>query len=208
MIAAGLVLIALAGCGRLPMVPLATAVAASPQDPRSVSLADHDLPDGFALCPESGRIDSYLQHLQFEGSPSYEITTGQWAALKRIGATGGWVQSYTQATADCTTRLGERNGPAAISFVIRFKDDAAATAGFAGGFLGLRPEAGMLIPGLARGTDTQLTPTAWSYDQTDRLPGIFVAYWANHQFDLFLLTERLAPSAARQAASGMNGRVH
>ena len=208
MVAAGLVLVGMAGCGRLAITPVATAVAAPTLDPKSVSLSAQDLPDGLATCPESGRIDRYLQHLQIEGSPSYELTAGQWAALKRGGATGAWVQSYAHSADDCVARLGERKGPSAISFAIRFKDEPAATAGFAGGFLGLRPEAGMLIPGLARGDETQLTPTAWSYDQTDRLPGLFVAYWANRQFDLFLLTERVAPDAARRAASGMNGRVH
>jgi hypothetical protein len=207
MIAAGLLVIGAASCGRLVIAPVATAAAATPQDPRSVSLAPQDLPDGLGLCVESGRIDSYLQHLQVEGSPAYELTAGQWAALKRGGATAGWVQSYAQTAEDCAARLGERKAPAAISFAIRFKDDASATAGYAGGFLGLRPESGMLIPGLAHGSETQLTSTAWTYDQTDRLPSLFVAYWANRQFDLFLLTERLAPDAARRAASGMNGRV-
>ena len=179
MIAAGLSLLSLAGCGKLAIAPVANAAAPAPQDPKSISLTAPDLPEGFALCPESGRIDAYLQHLQVEGSPSYEITAGQWGALKRGGATAGWVQSYTQAAGDCSARLGERKGPSAISFVIRFKDDASAVAGFAGGFLGLRPEAGMVIPGLAQGSQTQLTSTAWRYDQTERLPGLFVAYWAN-----------------------------
>ena len=205
LVASCLVLVGIVSCGRLAV---ATAVAAPPQDPKSISLSAQDLPDGLSTCHESGRIDTYLQHLQIEGSPSYELTAGQWAALKRGGATGAWVQSYADSADDCVARLGERKGPSAISFAIRFKDDASAAAGFAGGFLGLRPEAGMLIPGLAHGDKTQLTATAWSYEQTDRLPGLFVAYWANRQFDLFLLTERMTPDAGRRAASGMNGRIH
>jgi hypothetical protein len=208
-IAACLFAIGAAGCGQLPVaqqLPTAAA-AASPQDPKAVSLTAGDLPDGLTLCPVSGRIDAYLQHLQVDGSPSYEVTASQWAAMKKQGATAGWVQSYARTADDCVARLGERQGPAAISFAIRFKNTTSATAGFDSGFLGLRPEKGMQIPGLAQGTAAQLTNDAWTYDQTDKVPALFVAYWANHEFDLFLLTERLAPDAARRAASGMNERV-
>ena len=172
-----------------------------------MSLAAGDLPDGLILCPVSGQIESYLQHLQADGSSSYEVTNAQWAKLKRAGATAGWVQSYAQNPDDCAARLGERKGQSAISFAIRFRDATAASAGFSAGFLGLRPEEGMQIPGLARGSETQLTPDSWTYDQTDKVPPVFVAFWANRQFDLFLLTERLPAATAQHSAFGMNGRV-
>ena len=166
------------------------------------------LPDGLALCPVSGPIDSYLQHLQIDGSPSYEVTAGQWAAMKRMGATAGWVESYARDAQDCAARLGERLGPSAVSFTIRFKDSASASDAFATGFLGLRPAADMQVPGLAYGLQTHLTADAWTYDQTDKAPAVFIAFWANRQFDLFLLTERLPPAAALRAAADMNGRVN
>jgi hypothetical protein len=172
-----------------------------------VSLIAGDLPDGLTLCPVSGQIDSYLQHLQADGSPSYEVTAGQWTTMKRTGATAGWVQSYAQMPEDCAARLGERKGQSAISFVIRFKDATSALTAFAGGFLGLRPDPDMLLPGLAHGLQTQLTADAWTYDQTDQLPPVFAAFWANRQFDLFLLTERLPAATAQHAAADMNYRV-
>jgi hypothetical protein len=66
----------------------------------------------------------------------------------------------------------------------------------------------MEAPGLTQGLRTQLTADAWTYDQTDRTPSVFVAFWANRQFDLFLLTERLPAAAAQRAAADMNGRVN
>jgi hypothetical protein len=172
-----------------------------------VSLAAADLPDGLTQCPVSGPIDSYLQHLQANGSSSYEVTAGQWTKLKRAGATAGWVQSYAQTPDDCAARLGERKGQSAISFTVRFKDATAASAGFSAGFLGLRPEQGLQIPGLAHGLETNLTADSWTYDQTDKAPPVFVAFWANRQFDLFLLTERLPAATAQRAAADMNDRV-
>ena len=203
-----LAIFALAACGSLPISQLAIAPARTPQDPRTVSLTARDLPDGLALCTVSGPIDGYLQHLQVDGSPSYEVTAAQWATMKRTGASVAWVQSYAQTPEDCAARLGERKGPSAISFAIRFKDASSALSGFAGGFLGLRPEQGLVVPGLTNGLQTQLTADAWTYDQTDQLPPVFVAFWANRQFDLFLLTESLPAGTARQAAADMNDRVH
>ena len=167
-----------------------------------------DLPGGFAPCPVSGQIDSYLRQLQIDRSPSYEVTAGQWATMKRLGAVSGWVQSYAQSADDCAARLGERLGPSAISFAISFKDAASALAGFNSGFLGLRPEPTMQAPGLVHGSQTQLTADAWTYDQTNQAPAVFVAFWANHRFDLFLLAERLPAAASLRAAANMNGRVH
>jgi hypothetical protein len=65
----------------------------------------------------------------------------------------------------------------------------------------------MQVAGLTHGLDTQLTADAWTYDQTDQLPPVYVAFWANRQFDLFLLTESLPAGTARHAAADMNGRV-
>jgi hypothetical protein len=170
-------------------------------------VTDQDLPAGLIACPISGPIDRYLHQLQVDGSPSFEVTAGQWISMKRIGAMAGWVQSYTWTSDDCSARLGERQGPSAISFAIRFKDAGTALNGFAAGFLGLRPEPGMQVSGLSQGLQTQLTSDAWTYDQSDQTPPVFVAYWANRQFDLFLLTESVPGQAAAQAASDMNSRV-
>jgi hypothetical protein len=103
--------------------------------------------------------------------------------------------------------IGREVGPSAISFTIRFKDAASALAGFKSGFLGLRPEPAMQAPGLVHGLQTQLTADSWTYDQTDQAPPVFVAFWANRQFDLCLLVERPPAATALSAASGMNGRV-
>jgi hypothetical protein len=204
-----LVGLVLAGCGAVPLGQFgATRVVETPQDPRTASLTARDLPDGFTLCPASGPIEGYLQHLQADGSPSFEITASQWAAMKRMGATAGSVQSYVQNVVDCAARLGERQGPSAISFVIRFKDANSALDGFSSGFLGLQPEPAMVVPGLVHGFQTQLTQDAWTYDQTDQAPAVFVAFWAKHQFDLFLLTERLPAADGLRAAADMNERVH
>jgi len=197
-----------AGCGSVPLAQLAAAPHAAPQDPRSVSLAADTLPDELQLCPVSGAIDGYLQRLQVDGSPSYELADQQWMAMKRMGANAGWVQSYARDSQDCAARLGERLGPSAISFSIRFKDASSALDGFGSGFLGLRPASDMQAPGLAHGLQTQLTADAWTYDQTDKTPSVFIAYWANRPFDLFLLTERLPAAVALRAAADMNSRVN
>src|SRR5260221_12234867 len=203
-----LVALSLAACGSLPIARLASVRVDSAQDPRAISLTAADLPGGLASCPASGQIDSYLRSLQVDGSPSYEVAAEQWVNMKRLGAIAGWVQSYAQSADDCVARLGERQGPSAISFAIRFRDAASALAGFNGGFLGLRPAPAMEAPGLVRGSPTQLTGDAWTYDQTNEAPAVFVAFWANHQFDLFLLTERLPAGTALRAPSGLNARGH
>ena len=188
-------------------MPHASASLAS-QDPRSVGLDQADLPAGLSICPTSAAIGTYLQRLQASGSPSYEVTARQWATFQGRGAAAGWVQSYTQLPEDCAARLGERSGPSAISFAIRFRSEAQAVGAFRSGFLGLRPQPGMVIPGLRQGSATELSPQAWVYDQTTDSPGIFAAFWSKREFNLFLFTERLPADASRQAALSMNKRVH
>ena len=183
------------------------AVVQAPQDPRLVSLSQADLPAGLTLCPASAAIGDYLQRLQAAGSPSYEVTAQQWARFRTSGASAGWVQSYAQQPEDCAARLGERKGPSAISFAFRFASPAEAVGAFRSGFLGLRPEPGLVLPGLLEGAATQLSTQAWVYDQTTRSPAVFAAFWSKHDFDLFLFTERLPAAAGDRAALGMNSRV-
>ena len=178
------------------------------QDPAAVGLRQGDLPGGLALCSVSGDIDRYLRQLQSSGSPSYEITQQQWTSLRANGATAASVQSFAADSDDCQARLAERKGPSAISFTIRFRDDAGAAAAFRAGFLGLRPEPGMKQPGLLQGVGTGLGPNSWTFDQTQQAPGVFASSWANRAMALFLYTEQIAAGDARRAASGMNERVH
>jgi hypothetical protein len=166
-----------------------------------------DLPPDLAECPGSGEIGRYLQLLEVGGSPSYEVMAKQWLSLRDLGAQAGWVSSLSKDPADCDARLGERKGPSATSFTIRFPGPAQAGDAFRSGFLNLRPAPGMTAAGLVQGTATKLGPESWTYDQTDQAPHVWIAYWARQTFVLFLFTERLTPSAARLAATGMDGRV-
>jgi hypothetical protein len=178
-----------------------------PQDASSVGLLKGDLPGDFGLCPTSGDINRYLQLLLAGGSPSYEVTANQWAIMRNHGAEAGWVSSFTKNPIDCDARVGERRGPSAISFTIRFRTAKSAADAFHGGFFGLKPAPGMSRPGLVQGDRTQLGPDSWIYDQTGLSPSIWTAYWAKHEFVLFVLVERSTAAVARQAATGMNERV-
>lgn len=202
--AVGAFALAASSCGKL--VPTGQAVS-SAQDPRTVSVAAADLPAGLSLCPVSGDIDHYLQRLEADGSPSYEVTATQWTTFKQLGANAAWVTSFARTPEDCSLRLGERKDSSAISFAIRFKLPADAVRAFGEGFLGLRPAPEMSAPGLVQGPETQLAANSWTYDQTGQSPSLFVAFWANRDFALFLLTEQLPAEVARQAATSMNGRV-
>ena len=200
--------IAVSSCGRsLPTGPLTSSASGAAQDPRTVGVDAADLQAGLSLCPASGDIDRYLQRLEADGSPSYEVTSEQWAAFKQLGANAGWVTSFAQSPEDCSLRLGERKDPSAISFAIRFKEPSGAVRAFGQGFLGLRPANQMSAPGLVQGPGTQLAANAWTYDQTEQSPNLFVAFWVNRDFALFLLTEHLPAAVSRQAASSMNLRV-
>ena len=95
----------------------------------------------------------------------------------------------------------------AISYAIRFKSPTAASEAFKAGILGLRPAPGMALAGLSEGDRTQLGPDSWIYDQTAQSPSVWVAYWARHDFVLFLFAEHLMPSVAHSAATGMDQRV-
>ena len=183
------------------------AAAPVPEDPSEVSLRKADLPPGLAECPGSGEIGRYLQLLEVGGSPSYEVTDKQWLSLRDRGAQAGWVSSFSKDPADCDARLGERKGPSATSFAIRFAGPTQAGDAFRSGFLNLRPAPGMTAPGLVQGTATKLGPESWTYDQTDQTPNLWVAYWARQTFVLFLFAEHLTPMAARLAVTGMDGRV-
>jgi len=172
-----------------------------------VSLQAADLPAGLIQCPASGAVDHYLLALQASGSPSYEVTVKQWTTLRAAGANAAAVHSYAESEADCSARLGERSGRAALSFAIRFAGATPAAEAFRSGFFGLRPEPGRQQPGLEQGTASGLGPESWSFDQSTGRPPVFVAFWSKGPFDLFLFTESLPASVAREAGARMNGRV-
>ena len=198
----GVVDVALSASGKLiPTEPAAPSAKVVVQDPKTVGVAAADLPAGLSVCPVSGDIDHYLQRLEVDGTPSYGVVSAQWTAFKQLGANAGWVSSYAQNPEDCSLRLGERKDPSAISFAIRFKAPSDAVRAFEQGFLGLRPAAQMSAPGLVQGLGTQLAVNSWTYDQTGQPPSVFVAFWANRDFSLFLLTEWLPAPVSRPAAS-------
>ena len=198
----------LSGCGAGQLhSALARAPNPIPQDPAVVSLQATDLPTGLTLCPASGDIDHYLLALEAGGSPSYEVIAKQWATLRAAGANAAQVRSYAESDADCSARLGERKGRAALSVAIRFPSTAPAAEAFRSGFFGLRPEPGRQQAGLEQGTASGLGPESWSFDQSTGRPPVFVAFWSKGPFDLFLFTESMPASVAREAGSRMNGRV-
>jgi hypothetical protein len=191
---------------------LAACVPGGPQGPSpgSVALRRGDVPAGWTRCGWSGDIGRYITSQHKVAPASAEDLQSSWNALRRLGAMEANATGYAQQAADCQATLGHGRSASAFSWVIQYRDDSAAHAGYEHGVLGLpTPTSEWDQPaGLLVGIPTGLgTSDAWTLTQASPAPPLYEAWWRDGTLTAYLLVVGIPESLAQPIALRMDRRM-
>src|SRR4029077_7626539 len=131
----------------------------------STVLQAADVPTQLPACSSSGSLASYLTALQGTNPQLAQTINTQWESLKKSGATDAAISLYAADPSACSAELAASSKvKSAASLVVAFGDAGQADRAWEAGVLGFAPPApGEVPPGLARGTDTGLGASSWTY---------------------------------------------
>lgn len=175
--------------------------------PADVALRPSDVQVKLSRCPYSGAIDGYLRWLRAHDPAGLGQAQDSWNALRKLGATGAEVTGYGAGPQDCAAGIGRAPQRGAATWVIASKDTQAAVAVYRHGVLGFpTPLAAREQQELVVGAPTGLGPDAWTM-QLAKAPGIYIAWWRNRQFTVFLVTLGFDPAASHQMALAVDDRI-
>jgi hypothetical protein len=176
---------------------------------KDVAVRPGDFP-GLALqaCSSSGDVDAFIKAESTAGGTTKEDEES-WRKAKELGASGSWVQMLAADAEQCATLIGDNgafkvSGPWAVSYVLKFKDEAGARQAYQTGLflpLGTPPATseGPVLVGVATG----LGPNAYVGD----LFGIHFAAWQNKQFYVAEASGQMRATDNEKGASNVQARI-
>jgi hypothetical protein len=196
----------LAGCGG-PSLPF---IGSS--SPKDIAVQQGDLPGGLKHCSDSGDINTFLKNAQTKAPDTYKNTQQEWKKLQDAGATDGYVQVFSDTSSECDSLFGagqnaEKSPKVATNFVIKFKDDKTAAKAYDSGILGITPKNSKNQQGVTEGSATGLGSNSVVFSQSFGNQSLYLAFWQNKTYDLFLFTINLPSADSKKAASNVNGRA-
>ena len=174
--------------------------------PTAAILQSSDVPAGLSVCLGSGPIDVYITSLA-HADPTLAARVGtQWQELVVGGATSGAISLFTASPAACNADLGvTSNVKSVTSFVAQFNDSAQADRAWGSGVFGFVPPApGEILPGAARGTDTGLGLSSWTYDRSN----VRLASWHKSVFVALVVVGNLDAAAFKAATAAIDARLN
>lgn len=200
-VAAGAVLLALAGCEVLSS-PI------GPPPPDQVALKPGDLPSGLKTCPGSGSIDGYLKAIRTKDPDSYATVSDAWATFRKAGANAAAITAYADDVMNCSGLLGAGRGKSASSFVIRYNDEGSAATAYERGILQFpTPNAEQQTPGLIVGDASGLGTNSWVFDQSVNGRAAYIAFWQRGSYDVMVLIADLDPETSKRAVDAVDSRA-
>jgi hypothetical protein len=203
-VAALVALLILAACGSP-----ATANAASVS---SVSVQPGDLPKGMHRCDVSGDINAYLSNIKTKEPAVYTSTKTNWEAAKKTGATAAEVVFYNDDVANCAkaSSLTAAAGKLVVNFVIQFKDEAKAAAGYTSGSIFGIDKSTLKAGGgpVTEGTDTGLGANSIVLNATIANQSFYIAVWQRKAFMVILGIINADNVSGRKVADAENKRIH
>jgi hypothetical protein len=172
----------------------------------STLLQPADLPAPLAQCPGSGPISGYIDATKASNPELAQRLTGQWNDLKSLGATEAAIDLFAADPSACTSELASvKNVQSAASLVVAFADQGQADRAWQAGILGFTPPVpGELPPGVARGTDTGLGPSSWTYDRTP----VRLACWQKNVFVALVVFTNLDATAFKAGTAAVDARLN
>ena len=173
-----------------------------------LALQDGDLPSDLRRCPASGEIDAHLRALPPADRAARDELSTEWAELRRRGATGAAVAVYSAQPAACGMRLGTGPGASVSSLVVTFGDDAAAAGAYDRGMLGFTTPAEDQDTGdMTRGVATGLGRRSWVLMRSVAGRSLLVGLWERNRVAALVVAVDEDPLHAKQAMSGVDGRI-
>ena len=201
-------LLLFAACG-----PNNSAAASGPAD---VAVKASDLPKGMIKCDGSGDIDTFLNAVKTKDPTTYQSTKSEWDSAKTHGATAAYVVFYSDTKAHCATiqssnntDLGSANFPLVVNFVIQFKDEASATAGYTTesifGFS--QSTISSSATGVIKGADTGLGKNAVVLIIAIANQSFYVADWQHKSYLVILGLINIETTQSKKIAANVNSRI-
>ena len=172
----------------------------------STLLEPVNLPAPLSLCPGSGPIASYIAATKSANPDLAQRLTKQWNDLKGLGAIEAAINLFAADPTACSTELASVNNvQSAASLVVAFADQGQADRAWQAGVLGFTPPVpGELPPGVARGTDTGLGPSSWTYDRTP----VRLACWQKNVFVALVVFTNLDATAFKAGTAAVDARLN
>jgi hypothetical protein len=201
-------LLMLAACGTSSNANVVTA--------SSVSVQPSDLPSGMQRCSLSGDINTYLSNIKAKDPTTYTSTKTQWDAAQKNGATDAEVVFYTDSVANCgsvgsnVSSISAATYKVVVNFVVQFKDEAKAAAGYTGGSI-FGIDRSTLTGGgapVVEGTKTGLGPNSIVLSVPIANQSFYIAVWQHKAFMVILGMINLDSAAGQRVADAQNKRIH
>jgi hypothetical protein len=187
--------------------PSAQSPGSSPHAKATVAvLQAGEAPAGLSSCPGSGPIAGYIAKLQTSNPTLASRMTDEWQQLRSQGAVDAALALFSADPAACTVELGVTlRIKAAASFVAVFEDEGQAERAWTSGILGFAPPpAGLLSPGLVRGTATGRGASSWTYSR----PSIQLACWRRSVFVSLVVATNLDSNAFKSVTAAIDARLN
>jgi hypothetical protein len=198
----------IAACGSSPLVNSASAA--------SVAVQSADVPAGMARCDISGDIDTYLSNIKTKDPTTYASTKTQWEAAQKAGATAAQVVFYTDSAANCASVANKVAGISAasyklvVNFVVQFKDEATAVAGYTNGSIFGINRTTLKADGapVTEGAKTGLGANSTVLSATVANQPFYIAVWQNKPFMVILVVINIDTPTGQKVAVAVNKRIH
>ena len=206
---AAVVVLCICGCGGSSNPPHALTAA-------DVAVQPSDVPQGMTKCDVSGGIDTFIKNEQSPDPSTSTSTSKEWSQAQKNGATAAYVAIYTNSAANCSSIKSSSSTISAatyklvVNFVIQFKDEKSAEAGFKSDNTIFGFSASQLrSAGSAaqEGTATGLTANSIALSQAIANQTFYIAVWQNQAFMIILAILNVDPAPSKKVATSENGRI-
>jgi hypothetical protein len=184
--------------------------------PAAIAVQASDLPKGLQRCNASGDIESFLSAIMSKDPTTYQKTKAEWEGAKSSGASAAQVAFYADTTAHCAgiqssdpTVLAGATYPVVLNFVIEFKDESSASAGYASKSIFGFSQAKVCASGSAvtTGKDTGLTANSCVLTLAIEKQSIYLADWQNKAFIVILAVVNVDVAQSKKIAIAENTRI-
>jgi hypothetical protein len=194
-----------AGTSTHPSPPSVSTASAA-----SIAVQPADVPSALRQCSQSGSIDSYLNAIKATDPVTYSRNRYIWIEAQAAGATAAQFVFYSDSDAHCKA-LMTADGPPQVpvtypfleNFVIKFKDELAASREYSGSVFGIPPTAYGKLSGGVVGRATGLGPNSESY----LCCGSYTAIWQNNAFAVVIWIVNLDSATSARIVSNVNSRI-
>ena len=201
----------LAGCGA---PGLGGSGSIGPPSAQSLAANDSDY-SGMSKCPQSGSWDDYLKAEQQSDPTNYQTDKANWDQLKASGADDGYVAAYAQDASECAIfgAAAPPKGKVTYVFVVRFKDEASAQAGYKTSAKTFHvSDADLASVKAAGGTVTQGSETGLGANSVQAYvsilgTSIFAGFWQNKRFEVADLAANTQVADSQAICKKINGRI-